>query len=172
MICPDRCAADVLQDGIVAPSLTPTIHISCSVLTSSKTEFRFTALPNPYNGFDRLSNFPVTVSLNNPRWSDDNKKMLTPTKGSFVKITGIVSSVSSDNDGVNHWVVTASEIFFLRDSLPVSKPTAPGTGEISFPNSSLSFADLSIVRTEKPGKAFSYSSVSPSPLKRQRTDSN
>lgn len=129
MICPDRCAGDVLAEGIVTASLNPTIHISCTVIASSKTEFSFTALPNPYNGFDRLSNFPVTVSLNNPRWNEENKKMLTPTKGSVVKITGIISSVHGDSDGVNHWVVMASEIYFLRDQLSVSKPAAPGTGE-------------------------------------------
>ena len=129
MICGDRCASEVLTDHVVTPSLTPTIHISCTVLSSSKAEFNFTALPNPYNGFDRVSNFPVTVSLNNPRWTEDNKKMLTPVKGSVVKITGVISSVHADDDGVNHWVVTASEIYFLKDSLSTSKPAIPGTGK-------------------------------------------
>lgn len=129
MICADRCAADVLADNIVSPSLPPAIHISCSVLTSSKAEFNFTAIPNPYNGFDRTSNFPVTVSLNNARWSEDHRKMLTPTKGSIVKVTGVITSVYVDDDGVNHWMVTASEIYFLKDPFPASKPTAPGTGK-------------------------------------------
>jgi len=134
MICPDQCAAEVLAEHIVTPSLAPTIHINCTVLGSSKTEFTFTALPNPYNGFDRISNFPVTVSLNNPRWSEENKKMLTPTKGSVVKITGVISSVHADEDGVNHWVVTASEIYFIKDSLSTSKPAVPGTGRVLFVN--------------------------------------
>ena len=129
MICPDRSANDVLSDNIVAPSLTPLVHISCTVLSSSKTEFHFAALPNPYNGFDRVSTFPVTISLNNPRWNDESKKMLTPTKGNVVKITGFMSSVHSDEDNVNHWVVIASEIYFMKETPQASKPAVPGTGE-------------------------------------------
>lgn len=129
MICPDRSAEEVLAENIVAPSLTPTIHVTCVVTGSSKAECTFTALPNPYNGFDRTSNFPVTVSLNNPRWSEENKKMLTPARGTVVKITGVISSVHPDADRVNHWVVTASEIYFLKDALSATKPAVPGTGE-------------------------------------------
>jgi len=170
MICPDQCAEEVLTDNIITPSLTPTIHISCVVLTSSKTEYSFTALPNPYNGFDRVSSFPVTISLNNPRWTEETKKILIPTRGSVVKITGVISSVHPDSDNVNHWVVTASEIYFLKETVSISKPTIPGTGETTL--TSLSHCSLtpSLVRTEKPGKAFSYSAVSPSPVKRQRTE--
>ena len=104
------------------------IHLTCTVVTSSKAEHTFTALPNPYNGFDRTSNFPVTVSLNNPRWNKENKKMLTPARGTVVKITGVISSVHPDEDRVNHWVVTASEIYFLKDT--PAKPAVPGTGEM------------------------------------------
>ena len=101
------------------------------MLSSSKTEYNFTALPNLYNGFDRESTFPVTISLNNPRWNDESKKMLTPTKGNIVKITGFISSVHSDEDKVNHWVVIASEIYFIKESPQPSKPAAPGTGELA-----------------------------------------
>jgi hypothetical protein len=83
----------VLAENIVTPSLTPTIHNSCTVLTSSKTDFNFTTLPNPYNGFDHVSNFPITVSLNNPCWKEDNKKVLTPTRGGVIK--ALVSSPQS-----------------------------------------------------------------------------
>ena len=94
MICPDHRAIDVLGEDIVAASLQkPTVHISCTVVAGSKADFYFTALPNSYNGFDRVSNFPVTVSLNNSRWTDNNKRMLTPTKGNVVKITGVISEV-------------------------------------------------------------------------------
>ena len=41
--------------------------------------------------------------------------MLTPTKRSAVKITGVIFSIHVDDDGANHWVVTAGEIYFLRD---------------------------------------------------------
>lgn len=139
IICADRCASDILEERIVTPSPTPTIHISCAVLSSDKSEFSFTAQPNPYNGFDRVSNFPVTVYLNNPRWSEDSKKVLTPIKGSVVKITGTISSVHIDEDGVNHWIVTASEIYFLKDSLPISKPAVPGTGEAIFADHRVQF---------------------------------
>ena len=129
MICPDRGANAILSDNIVAPSPAPLVHISCTVLSSSKSEYSFTALPNPYNGFDRESTFPVTISLNNPRWNDESKKVLTPAKGNIVKITGFVSSVHSDEDKVNHWVVLASEIYFIKESPQASKPAIPGTGE-------------------------------------------
>jgi hypothetical protein len=54
--------------------------------------------------------------------------MLTPSKGSAVKVTGRITSAYPDSHGVNHWVVSASEIFFLKDS-PPSKPVVPGTGK-------------------------------------------
>ena len=117
MICPDRGANAILSDNIVAPSLAPLVHIS------------FTALPNPYNGFDRDSTFPVTISLNSPRWNDESKQVLTPAKGNIVKITGFISSIHSDEDKVNHWVVLASEIYFIKESPQASKPAIPGTGE-------------------------------------------
>ena len=90
---------------------------------------RWHALPNPYNGFDRTSTFPVTISLNNSRWNDESRKMLTPTKGNVVKITGFIASVHSDEDNVNHWVVIASEIYFIKETPQASKPAVPGTGE-------------------------------------------
>ena len=128
------------------------------------------ALPNPYNGFDRVSSFPVTISLNNLHWTEETKRMLIPTKGSVVKITGIISSVHPDSDNVNHWVVMASEIYFLKETIPISKPTVPGTGEPTPASLSHHFLTPSLVRMEKPGKAFSYSAVSPSPVKRQHTE--
>ena len=173
MICPDQDPTDVFANGIVRPGPTPTItiHITCTVIASTKTEYTFTAVPNPYNGFDRTSTFPVTISLNNPRWSEENKRMFTPTKGTMVKITGILSSVHADPDRVNHWVVVTSEIYFLKDSLSATKPAVPGTGKISLPISGSNCPNLTaLVRTDKPGKAFSYSNMSPSPLKRQRSD--
>jgi len=65
--------------------------------------------------------------------------MLTPAKGSAVKITGVISSVHVDDDGVNHWVVTASEIYFLRDLLLGSRPVVPGTGETIIFNRNVCF---------------------------------
>lgn len=95
--------------------------------------------------------------------------MLTPSKGSAVKITGVISSVHPDADGVNHWVVTASEIFFLKESVSPSKPAIPGTGGVFFHGHSLHFTNLFAVKMGKPGKVFSFSNVA-SPNKRQRTD--
>lgn len=112
------------------------------MLTSNKNESSFTGRPNPYNGFDRGSHFPVTVFLTNPRWTDTTRKMLTPSKGSAVKITGVISSVHPDADGVNHWVVTASEIFFLKESVSPSKPAVPGTGGTFFRDRGFCSADL------------------------------
>ena len=139
------------------------------MLTSKKEEHSFTGRPNPYNGFDRGSSFPVTVFLTNPRWNDATRKILTPSKGSTVKITGVITSAHPDTDGVNHWVVTANEIFFLKDSLSPPKPAAPGTGTVFLHIYSPHFINLFAVKTGKPGKVFSYSNVA-SPNKRQRKD--
>ena len=136
----------VIEAGTVPPSLSPaTVHLSLIVLSSNKNEYSFTSRPNPYNGFDRGSTFPVTVFMTNSRWSDASKKILTPSKGSTVKITGVISSVHPDDDGVNHWVVIASEIFFLKDPSP-SKPTIPGTGKYVSCNYSICLTTIQQLR--------------------------
>jgi len=65
--------------------------------------------------------------------------MLTPTKRSAVKITGVIFSIHVDDDGANHWVVTAGEIYFLRDLLLDSRPVVPGTGETIIVNHNVCF---------------------------------
>ena len=100
------------------------------MVTSSKNDHTFTGRPNPYNGFDRASSFPVTVLMDHCRWTDASKKVLTPSKGSTAKVTGVITSVYPDSNGVNHWVVSASEIFFLKDTPSPSKPVVPGTGKV------------------------------------------
>ena len=155
IISPGLDAASIIEAGTVPPCLSPaTVHLSLIVLSSSKDEFSFTSRPNPYNGFDRGSSFPVTVFMTNPRWTDAARKTLTPSRGSAVKITGVITSVHPDGDGVNHWVVIASEIFFLKDSL--SKPAVPGTGEF-FPYShSIRATDISQSRQVNLGRYFLF----------------
>ena len=170
MICPKLPALAVFEQDIIVPSSAPTIHLTCTVTSSNKAEFTFTALPNPFNGFTCTSNFPVTVTLASKRWNEDNKRTLTPGRGATVKITGTLSSVHPDQDKVNHWVVTVSEIFFVKDAPSVVKPTAPGTGETVLCHmTEVSPSDNSPVKAQQPGRAFSYSSMSPV-NKRQRTD--
>ena len=129
------------------------------MLTSNKGEYSFTGCPNPYNGFDRGSSFPVTVFLTNPRWNDSTKKMLTPSKGNVIKITGIISSVHPDSEGINHWVVTASEIFFLKDCLSPTKPAVLGTGKVFANTPGPHLTEPFVVRAAKPGKVFLYSNI-------------
>ena len=73
------------------------------------------------NGFDQVSSFLVTISLNNPHWTEETKRLLISTKGSVIKITSIISLVYPDLDNKNHWVVMASEIYFPKETVPISK---------------------------------------------------
>ena len=125
MICLDRRAIDVLGENIVAASLKPTVHISCTVVASSKTNFNFTALPNPYNGFDRVSNFPVTVSLNNSCWTDDNKRMLCHENAAWFSLNFSFLQVSL------HSLTFREVIVNLLHSLPQFpfKRITPGIGQ-------------------------------------------
>ena len=149
------------MQNIIMLSSAPTIHLMCIVTSSNKAEFTFTGLPNPYNRFNHTSNFPVTILLTSKRWNDNTKRTLTPSKGAVVKITGTISSVHPDDNGVNHWVISASKIFFIKDMLSVTKPTAPGTGKTLLYYVKFSSSDnASPVKAQKPGKAFSYATMS------------
>ena len=68
-------------------------------------------------------------TLNDLHWNEECTKMLTLTKGSMVKVTGTISTVHSNKNKLNCWIVTASEIYFIKESSQAFKPTVPGINE-------------------------------------------